>query len=87
MFFLGSLNFQELKDQMVRATAESVCGMIDGCLSRDMSTLYLPILDRSHRRLVSHIHKIIEQAFLERELNIAILSKTYYCCGFFFIIY
>ncbi|CAB3231519.1 unnamed protein product [Arctia plantaginis] len=63
---ISFLQSEELKDQMVRTTAESVRSMIGGCFSRDMSTLYLPILDRSHRRLISHIHKIIEQAFLEQ---------------------
>lgn len=57
--------WQELKEQMVRATAESVKEVIGSCVSSDCSTLYLPVLERSHRRLVRHITKVIEEAFIE----------------------
>ncbi|CAH1645194.1 unnamed protein product [Spodoptera littoralis] len=69
---------QELKEQMVRATAESVRGLIGGCFSRDMSKLYLPVLERSHRRLIAHIHMIVEQAFIELEDRSSSLFKSVY---------
>uniref|UniRef100_A0A2A4JV30 Enhancer of mRNA-decapping protein 4 C-terminal domain-containing protein n=1 Tax=Heliothis virescens TaxID=7102 RepID=A0A2A4JV30_HELVI len=70
------LQSEELKEQMVRATAESVRGLIGGCFSRDMSKLYLPVLERSHRRLIAHIHTIIEQAFVELEEKFSSLFKS-----------
>ncbi|XP_075991856.1 enhancer of mRNA-decapping protein 4-like [Anticarsia gemmatalis] len=75
---INFLQSEELKDQMVRATAESVRGMIGGCFSRDMSTLYLPILERSHRRLIGHIHRVIGQAFVELEDKSSSLFKSVY---------
>nr|XP_021197112.2 enhancer of mRNA-decapping protein 4 [Helicoverpa armigera] len=70
------LQSEELKNQMVRATAESVRGLIDGCFSRDMSRLYLPVLERSHRRLIAHIQAIIGQAFVELEDKFSSLFKS-----------
>lgn len=52
---------------MVQATAESVKDVIGSCLSRDVSALYLPILEHSHRRLLRHVARVIEDAFKERE--------------------
>ncbi|XP_037866562.1 enhancer of mRNA-decapping protein 4 isoform X2 [Bombyx mori] len=72
------LQSEELKEQMVRATAESVKEVIGSCVSSDCSTLYLPVLERSHRRLVRHITKVIEEAFIELEENSASLSKSVY---------
>ncbi|KAF9803620.1 hypothetical protein SFRURICE_018550 [Spodoptera frugiperda] len=72
------LQSEELKEQMVRATAESVRGLIGGCFSRDMSKLYLPVLERSHRRLIAHIHMIVEQAFIELEDRSSSLFKSVY---------
>ncbi|KAF9415856.1 hypothetical protein HW555_006608 [Spodoptera exigua] len=75
---INFLQSEELKDQMVRATAESVRGLIGGCFSRDMSKLYLPVLERSHRRLIAHIHMIVEQAFIELEDKSSSLFKSVY---------
>ncbi|KOB69301.1 Aspartyl/glutamyl-tRNA(Asn/Gln) amidotransferase subunit B, partial [Operophtera brumata] len=46
---VGFLQSEELKERMVQATAESVKDVIGSCLSRDISALYLPILEHSHR--------------------------------------
>ncbi|KAJ8726038.1 hypothetical protein PYW07_000736 [Mythimna separata] len=75
---ISFLQSEELKDQMVRATVESMRGLIGDCLSRDMSKLYLPVLERSHRRLIAHIHKIVEQAFFELEDKSSSLFRSVY---------
>lgn len=51
---------------MVHATAQSVKDVIGTYFPRDFSNLYLPILERSHRRLVRHVTKVVEEAFIER---------------------
>ncbi|XP_030027454.1 enhancer of mRNA-decapping protein 4 isoform X2 [Manduca sexta] len=74
---MSFLQSEELKKQMVNATTESVKDIVGGCLSRDFSNLYLPILERSHRRLVTHVSRVIETAFVEQE-NSTVLSKSVY---------
>ncbi|KAM3959110.1 enhancer of mRNA-decapping protein 4 [Aphomia sociella] len=61
------LQSDALKDRMVAATTSSVRGVIEHCLSKDMSALYLPVLERWHRRLVRHVTKVVEGAFAELE--------------------
>ncbi|KAJ8729729.1 hypothetical protein PYW08_001310 [Mythimna loreyi] len=75
---ISFLQSEELKEHMVRATVESVRGVIGDCLSRDLSQLYLPVLERSHRRLIAHIHKIVEQAFFELEDKSSSLFRSVY---------
>lgn len=52
---------------MVAATVESVQGVIGDCLSRDLSSLYLPTLEQAHRRLMRQLTKTVEDSFTERK--------------------
>ncbi|KOB66151.1 Enhancer of mRNA-decapping protein 4 [Operophtera brumata] len=63
---------------MVQATAESVKDVIGSCLSRDISALYLPILEHSHRRLLRHVARVVEGAFTELEEYSGGLAKSVY---------
>ncbi|XP_059047658.1 enhancer of mRNA-decapping protein 4-like [Achroia grisella] len=63
------LQSDDLKKSMLAATASSVKSVIEKCITQDMSTLYLPVLERSHRRLVKHVTKAVEGAFTEIEEN------------------
>lgn len=72
------LQSEELKEHMVSATAESVSHVIGECISQDLSSLYLPMLEHSHKRLVRHVNKTVEDAFIELEKNSACLSRSVY---------
>ncbi|XP_052757896.1 enhancer of mRNA-decapping protein 4-like isoform X2 [Galleria mellonella] len=68
------LQSDDLKERILAATANSVKAVIESCITNDMSTLYLPVLERSHRRLVAHVTNLVEGAFAEKE-NTGSLTK------------
>ncbi|XP_013192946.2 enhancer of mRNA-decapping protein 4 [Amyelois transitella] len=68
------LDNEELKERIVTATAEAVKEVISGCLSKDMSDIYLPTMERSHRRLSRHMARVLTDAF-ERYENSAMFMK------------
>ncbi|CAK1603585.1 unnamed protein product [Parnassius mnemosyne] len=65
-----------LKDRVVAATKQCVKEVIRSCFTQSFSTSYLPILERSHRRLLRHVTKILEDSFKELEENATMFTKS-----------
>ncbi|XP_072937150.1 enhancer of mRNA-decapping protein 4-like [Epargyreus clarus] len=64
-----------LKERVASVTAECVKGVVRGSLYRVVSNAYLPMVERSHRRLVKHVTKLLEDSFTELEEGSASLFK------------
>ncbi|KAL0848817.1 hypothetical protein ABMA28_013241 [Loxostege sticticalis] len=72
------LQSDELRERMVSATASSVRDVVRGCVSRDLSAAYLPVLQSAHRRLLRHVSRTLDLAFAELEENSSALSRHMY---------
>ncbi|XP_053604969.1 enhancer of mRNA-decapping protein 4-like [Plodia interpunctella] len=70
------LQNDELKERMVTATAQSVKEVISSCISKDMCDIYLPTLERSHRRLSRHMARVLADAFAQYENSAIFLKHT-----------
>ncbi|KAI5636005.1 enhancer of mRNA-decapping protein 4-like [Phthorimaea operculella] len=73
---LDCLHSDELKERMVSATAASVREMLGDNFSREMSRLYVPILQREHRRLARQLTRAIDDAFVELESHSTQLTNS-----------
>nr|XP_026490493.1 enhancer of mRNA-decapping protein 4-like [Vanessa tameamea] len=61
------LQSDDLKDRIASATAESVREVVSNCFSATFPSAYIPIMQQSHRRLLRHVTKTLENAFNELE--------------------
>ncbi|XP_046961237.1 enhancer of mRNA-decapping protein 4-like [Vanessa cardui] len=61
------LQSDDLKDRIASATAESVKEVISNCFSATFPSAYIPIMQQSHRRLLRHVTRTLENAFNELE--------------------
>ncbi|CAG9121714.1 unnamed protein product [Plutella xylostella] len=72
------LQSDALKEQMVSATTSAIKSVINSCFSKDVTAAYLPLLERSHRRLLGQVSRTLDDAFKEIESNAASFSRSSY---------
>ncbi|CAH2065850.1 unnamed protein product, partial [Iphiclides podalirius] len=70
------LQSDELKAHVISTTEVCVKEVIRSSFCQDFSASYLPILERSHRRLLKHVTKVLEDSFKDLEESSAIFSKS-----------
>ncbi|CAH2988438.1 unnamed protein product [Chilo suppressalis] len=61
------LQSDEVVERVVGATAAAAREAVRACVSRDVAALYVPALQRAHRRLAHHAARAIDDAFMELE--------------------
>ncbi|XP_073941303.1 enhancer of mRNA-decapping protein 4-like [Choristoneura fumiferana] len=65
------LQSEELKQSIVSATTASMRELIGSLFSVEVSSLYVPIMERAHRQLLKHVTKLVATAFSDLEENTA----------------
>ncbi|XP_050361682.1 enhancer of mRNA-decapping protein 4-like [Nymphalis io] len=71
------LQSDDLKDRIAYATAESVKEVIGNCFSATFPSAYLPIMQQSHRRLLRHVTRTLENAFNELEAGSSFFKSVH----------
>ncbi|CAH2105081.1 unnamed protein product [Euphydryas editha] len=70
------LQSDDLKDRIASATAESIKSVISASFSSTFPGVYFPIMEQSHRRLLRHVTRTLENAFNGLEAGSASLFKS-----------
>ncbi|XP_047987747.1 enhancer of mRNA-decapping protein 4-like [Leguminivora glycinivorella] len=65
------LQSEDLKQRIVSSTTESIKELIRNLFSVEVSSLYVPVMERAHRQLLNHVTKMVATAFADLEENTA----------------
>ncbi|CAG9784708.1 unnamed protein product [Diatraea saccharalis] len=76
--FARFLQSDELAERVAVTTAAAVREAVRGCVQREVAAVYLPLLQRAHRRLHAHAIRALEDAFAELEEHTSRSSHRMY---------
>ncbi|XP_063359117.1 enhancer of mRNA-decapping protein 4-like [Cydia amplana] len=65
------LQSEDLKQRIVSSTTASIKELIRNLFSIEVSSLYVPVMERAHRQLLKHVTKMVATAFADLEENTA----------------